>query len=116
MPTRADFYVGQGPTAEWIGSIAYDGVPESLPRSIIEATMEHAYRWHVEQELLSRDDATLPKDGWPWPWDNSAITDFCYAFIDDRVAVFGPGDKRKREFPNAEKIKNVARGRRSGII
>jgi hypothetical protein len=27
MGTRADFYVGRGETAEWLGSIAWDGNP-----------------------------------------------------------------------------------------
>lgn len=31
MGTRADFYVGRGTEAEWIGSIALDGYPDGIP-------------------------------------------------------------------------------------
>jgi hypothetical protein len=27
MGTRADFYVGRGKDAEWLGSVAFDGYP-----------------------------------------------------------------------------------------
>lgn len=30
MGTRADFYVGTGANAEWLGSIAYDGHPDTI--------------------------------------------------------------------------------------
>lgn len=30
MGTIADFYVGRGPKAEWIGSIAWDGYPDGI--------------------------------------------------------------------------------------
>jgi hypothetical protein len=32
MGTRADFYVGRGETAEYLGSIAWDGYPDGLMR------------------------------------------------------------------------------------
>jgi hypothetical protein len=35
MGTRADFYVGRGPKAEWIGSRCYDGHPESVAPQVI---------------------------------------------------------------------------------
>ena len=38
MGTRADFYIGRGATAEWIGSIAWDGYPDGIPAPILEAT------------------------------------------------------------------------------
>lgn len=72
MGTRADFYVGRGETAEWIGSISWDG-----------------YRTAVAAFLAERDDATLPIELWPWPWENSQTTDYAYAW-DDRK-VYGAG-------------------------
>jgi hypothetical protein len=30
MGTRADFYVGRGPDAEWLGSVAMDGYPSGV--------------------------------------------------------------------------------------
>ena len=80
MGTRADFYVGRGKDAEWIGSIAWDGHPDSIPRALRRSTDEAAFREKVSKFLDSRDDATRVSDGWPWPWKDSRTTDYAYAF------------------------------------
>jgi hypothetical protein len=131
MGTRADFYVGVGSEAEWLGSIAWDGDPEGIPPSIKRARGDADYRAAVERFLGARDDATKPADGWPWPWDDSALTDYAYAFTTDGVAAsrfgtqwFDP-DKPQPElenapktavFPNMAARKRVTFGKRSGAI
>lgn len=85
MGTRADFYVGRGENAEWLGSIAWDGYPDGLPIDIVRppdaAPMrESEYRASMDVFLSERDDATRPTDGWPWPWETSHTTDYAYAF------------------------------------
>jgi hypothetical protein len=80
MGTRADFYIGRGLTAEWIGSIAWDGYPSGIPDSIKQAKTEQEMRDAVTAFLGDREDRTLPADGWPWPWENSQTTDYAYAF------------------------------------
>lgn len=77
MGTRADFYVGRGPDAEWLGSIAWDG--QEVGR-IRDATSEGNFRTFVAAFLAERDDATLPSQGWPWPWNDSGTTDCVYAW------------------------------------
>jgi hypothetical protein len=84
MGTRADFYVGRGPEAEWLGSIAWDGY--DVPLALREAQTEADFRLQVDAFLKTRDDATWPAEGWPWPWDTSELTDCAYAF--DTNAVF----------------------------
>lgn len=140
MGTRADFYVGRGPEAEWLGSVAWDGYPDGFPNSrgaaidIKTARTEYDFRTWVEAELVGRDDATRPEDGWPWPWDNSATTDYAYAFDDGQVygSCFGGEWFKANEpqpeeeeggppsktaiFPDMEARKNVTFGKRSGII
>ena len=32
MGTRADFYIGKGTDAEWLGSIAWNGYPDGIGR------------------------------------------------------------------------------------
>lgn len=83
MGTRADFYVGRGKTAVWLGSVAWDGY--EVGNEIPFAKTEIDYRAAVEKLLAERDDATLPVDGWPWPWKNSSLTDYAYAFDDGVV-------------------------------
>lgn len=80
MGTRADFYVGRDAGSEWIGSIAWDGHPGGIDKAVRDATDEAAFRTAVGV-MLTRDDGTIPeRDGWPWPWETSYLTDYVYAF------------------------------------
>ncbi len=83
MGTRADYYVGRGPTAEWLGSIAWDG--DWPGDGVLEATTEADFRHAVATEFASREDGTTPTMGWPWPWNDSRTTDVAYAFDGGRV-------------------------------
>lgn len=93
MGTRADFYVGIDGKAEWLGSIAWDGYPEGMSKKILLANTPEKFKKAVSALLEDRDDATLPEDGWPWPWDNSGTTDFAYAIHNGEVLsnCFGQG-------------------------
>ena len=93
MGTRADFYVGRGERAEWIGSMAFDGYPEGIPATVLQSITEASFRVTVAEMLAARDDASAPETGWPWPWETSATTDFAYAFEGRTVYVscFGRG-------------------------
>lgn len=112
MGTRADFYVGRGEDAEWLGSIAVDGYPSSVPASIRGAASEAAYRRAVAAFLDSRDDASTVHDGWPWPWSDSRTTDYAYALDDNVVwaSYFGHEwfDAAKREPPSVQEGEKVA--------
>lgn len=135
MGTRADFYIGRGENAEWLGSIAWDGYPDGeWPASVSKARTEQEFRDAVAAMLSARDDATMPDQGWPWPWDTSHTTDWAYAWDG---AVFGscfgrcwltadellsdPDDRPQPDekqcvFPDMSKRKNVTLGKRSGLI
>lgn len=91
MGTRADFYVGRGERAEWLGSIAFDGYVGGIPVDVLMARTEQDFRERVARELAARNDATVPADGWPWPWQDSRTTDYAYAFDGGKVwaACFG---------------------------
>lgn len=114
MGTRADFYVGAGRKAEWLGSVAYDGYEwERKGSSLLTASSEATFRDVVALILSSRPYSTRPEDGWPWPWETSATTDYVYWWNcgKARVAVFD--DKRK--WPDMTAHQNVAFGTRSGM-
>lgn len=135
MGTRADFYVGMGEGAEWLGSIAWDGYPEGQPArvAIADADSVDDYRARVA-ELEGNNDWTSPADGWPWPWDDSGTTDYSYTFHDGKVwcSCFGaewqPMKRLQTEHknglpeavpcvhPNMSARKNVTLGQRSGLI
>jgi len=128
MGTRADFYVGTGPDAEWLGSLAFDGyrIDEMEERhadktadnaecwAIKTATAEQAYRDAVAKLLKLNDDATTPDQGWPWPWENSHTTDYAYAFVDGACKSFPWG--KGAEWPDMTDRKNTTFGKRSGLI
>jgi hypothetical protein len=133
MGTRADFYVGRGEKAEWLGSIAWDGYPDGIAQKLLRSKSEEDYRFNLKEFFKERDDATLPEDGWPWPWEDSNTTDYAYAFDGGKVWASGFGRKwfnplkkepkvkdndsgRHQVFPNMKSIQKVTLGKRSGVI
>lgn len=133
MGTRADFYIGRGAKAEWLGSVAWDGYPDGFKDrpELFAATTADQFRAAVAAEIDTRDDGTTPSQGWPWPWENGHLTDYSYAFDDGRVwaSCFGhqwwdllkdaPEEEDagpKVEFPDMTAIKSVTLGKRSGVM
>ncbi len=128
MGTRADFYVGKGKRMEWLGSLGWDAYPHGIPKDIRWAKCKAEYMEAVAAFLAGRDDATLPKQGWPWPWDSSHTTDYAYTFSGGRVWASAFGARwflatHKREFqtgkvwfPNMKGHKRVTLGPRSGLM
>lgn len=122
MGTRADFYIGRGEKAEWIGSIGFDGYPTAIDSKLLKAKTEDAFKKSLKSFASKRDDWTAPKDGWPWPWEDSKTTDYAYAFDKNKVygscfghAWFDPlkdepdhDDSKPTEFPDMTKKQNVA--------
>lgn len=95
MPTRADLYVGEGEDAEWLGSVPWDGYPEGIDQRVFEATTEAEYRNAVSLFLTTannHDGATLPFQGWPWPYRDSRGTHYAYTWLDGRVWGSSFGD------------------------
>lgn len=94
MGTRADFYVGTGPDAEWLGSITYDGYPDGNPAPIFKAKSLRSYRSAVEKILADPEiRSTRPAEGWPWPWEDSRTTDYAYTWVDGKVKLSGFGER-----------------------
>jgi hypothetical protein len=131
MGTRADFYVGRGEDAEWIGSVAWDGYPDGFRKGgILNAATEDAFRAAVTRMLGRRDDATTPDLGWPWPWEDSRTTDYAYAFDSGKVWAscfghewFDPTKPEPEEdtpksavFPDMSARKAATLGPRSGLL
>lgn len=123
MGTRADFYIGRGAKAEWIGSVAWDGYQwaEDPTCEIASARTEEEFVAAVTAEFRDRKDVTLPADGWPWPWNDSNTTDYAYCFDEGGVHAYCFGvlrgtDGPKATWPDMSDVKNVTYGPRSGVI
>jgi hypothetical protein len=121
--------VGRGKDAEWLGSIAFDGYPDGIPRAVRSATIETQYRRELREFFVERHGVTLPGQGWPWPWEDSRTTDYAYALDEGKVwaSCFGsdwfdpmleePEDLPKGAiFPDMKSRQCVAFGPRSGMI
>lgn len=124
MGTRADFYIGVGPKAEWLGSVAWDGDEwhENKDSTIAQAITETEFRTAVES-LHDRDDFTKPEQGWPWPWEDSNTTDYAYCFNEGKVEAYSFGSPandedapERNDWPDMSERKNVTFGKRSGIM
>lgn len=130
MGTRADFYLGQGKDAEWIGSISWDGYPDAIADEVLHAVDADSFRAAVASFFSSRTDVTLPEHGWPWPWNDSGTTDYSYWHFDGKTMgssfgrAFFAWDQEPEEhddfkslvMPDMADRKNVAMGNRSGLV
>ena len=122
MGTRADFYNEN----TWLGSVAWDGYEwhEEQGCPLMQSKTQEEFVQHVANTLINREDATFPSEGWPWPWEDSKLTDFAYVFENGvKVYNFGklcntpdPSVKHERDWPNMKRIQNVTFGNRSGLI
>jgi hypothetical protein len=65
MGTRADFYVGVGPNAEWLGSVAWDGYEWQIKPdcSLMKAKTEEEFRIAVKLIAEVRNDWTSVEQG-----------------------------------------------------
>lgn len=123
--------------AEWLGSTAWDGFPGTVFEDGAPPVDELGWREWVAARFANRDDATLPSDGWPWPWEDSNTTDYSYAC--DEGAIWGTcfgygwfkvdasaegcgepdehGEDKTCVFPNMKARQSVATGsKRSGVF
>jgi hypothetical protein len=87
MGTRADFYIGRGKDAKWVGSVSWDGYPDGLPTDVLTAKTRTDFLRAIKGMSLVREDFTPPEFGWPWPWEDSNDTEYAYAFDQGKVAV-----------------------------
>lgn len=121
---------------QWLGSVALDGYPSGFSDQegtiMLTAKSEKEFSAALAEVLSSKSHATTPDMGWPWPWDDSLLTDYAYVFDVEAGEVkafcFGrPFDLASDEddseepkvvgyFPDMSEVKNVTYGRRSGLI
>ncbi len=88
MSTKADFYVGTGKHAEWIGSLLKDGSVYYIPMDILIQVNKTMFEETV-LEFLSLKEGIIPDqgDGWIHPWSDSRVTDYVYMFDNNKEKV-----------------------------
>ncbi|MEO1208843.1 MAG: hypothetical protein AAFX78_04795 [Cyanobacteria bacterium J06638_20] len=85
------------------------------------------YREVVEEILSSVSHSTTPDQGWPWPWDDSSVTDYAYCWDGSRVVIASDDELEEDDepepfpripfmLPNQSHRRNVALDERSGLV
>lgn len=109
---NADFYLGRGPTARWLGSIDDFGTPdeiagENLFREPRGRYTEQSYLDRVEQILiLAGQGAHHPLSPWPdlraWPheYETSQHTDYAFCYTKNAIWVLQRGRLLATHHPN----------------
>ena len=119
MGTRADFYIKVGKNLvqkDWIGSIAWDGYPEGIDKTVLEAGTINQFKKACLDFFSKRDDYTKPEEGWPWPWDTSATTDYAYVYDNSISKVLISEFDKETDWPNMKNIQKVQFGDKSGLV
>lgn len=78
MWTKADFYLGRGASAEWIGSLSSDGYPSGC-LDVVRATTKREFECAIRR-LSKLGGFAWPEDGWPHTWKTSHLTDWSYTW------------------------------------
>jgi hypothetical protein len=97
MGTRADFYIDNRGDMTWLASMFKDAHPWNIPLVIlaqVNPTMftEQLFDW-LEESSINHQDTK-----WPWPWEDSRLTDYSYIMDDERGKVVAYSMKEKMIF------------------
>ena len=95
MGSRADFYIGIK-EPKWIGSINQDGHPWHIPCKLLVQISSTMYEEITVEFLMARAGYIESHgDEWPWPWEDSRMTDYSYIFKRDmdRVIAYSMTDR-----------------------
>lgn len=88
MSIKADFYVGIGPDAEWLGSIFKGGSVWEIPTSIFIQVNQTMFEEMVLELLSSKESVVHDRgDKWDHDWSDSRLTDYTYMFDPAREKV-----------------------------
>ena len=98
MGTRADFYIGiRDP--KWIGSLIQDGFPWNIPCKILIQNNATMYEELVVDYLAMKGGFIRSLDhNWPWPWEDSQLSDYSYYFANQSGEVYAYSMQEKIMF------------------
>jgi hypothetical protein len=87
MCFRADFYLGRGKRALWLGSLREHGAPVHLRYALKRCNDQRAFYAAALELVTSIPDGVPREQGWPWSYPDSSQTDYTYAFDDGQLFV-----------------------------
>lgn len=118
---RADFYVGLGENARWLGSIADGGHPAVMTAQHDLFNLdgnesdyaETTFVGMAESIVNDAHDAGVPVRWaalgaeWPWDYDTSVGTQYTYAWNNGCIHVFEYGYMIAQHYPNGARRPSV---------
>lgn len=86
---KADFYVGMGPEADWIGSVSKCGNVYELSTPILLQVNRIMFE-ELSIEYIKFCEGVVANHicQWPWQWPDSRMTDFSYIFLPQMEKVY----------------------------
>jgi hypothetical protein len=96
---RADFYIGVR-APKWIGSLANYGCPWDIQCKILVQVNQVMYEETVCEFLKVSPGSMIASEipTWPWPWQDSQLTDYSYFFSKAYGKVFAYSRDAKAMF------------------
>ena len=89
MGTRADFYVGLGSKADWIGSLLQDGSVWNIPIEILIQVNRIMFEELSIDFIKKCGGIVAQEDGkWPHLWSDSRMSDYSYIFHPGHEKVY----------------------------
>ena len=86
---KADFYVGQGRQAEWIGSVSKCGeVWEVSPKIFLHVNQTMYEEAVIEYINFCEGIVANHSCQWPWEWSDGRMTDYSYFFLPEQEKVY----------------------------
>lgn len=86
---RADFYVGMGLDAEWLGSVSRCGEIWAISTPILLQVNQTMYEESVIEYIKYCEGVVANHVcQWPWIWNDSRMTAFSYMFLPEYNKVF----------------------------
>jgi hypothetical protein len=86
MGTRADFYIDNMGDMTWLGSIYRDGQPWNIPIVLLAQVNPAMFAEQLDEYFETVDNADHK---WPWPWEDSQLTDYSYILDCEQGKVVG---------------------------
>ena len=86
---KADFYIGNGLSSKWIGSVRRNGDVWNVPPELLLQINETMFE-ELAAEFIKANDGieAMHVCQWPWDWADSRMTDYVYIFNPDHGKVY----------------------------
>lgn len=106
---KADFYIGLGEDARWLGSISDHGAPCDVDNGYDLFNTSGANDDYDERSFADAVSSIVAADGghwaesgasWPWVYPTSTGTDYTYAWNNGCIHVFERGYMVAQHYPN----------------